>query len=335
MKNKDFVRLVIVLGALLVILLLFANPFKGSVSSTDTGDVLFPKLVAGEPSRIMVDGKNDLAFWQENGEWLIAGDTEGEIFPADTAGVNRALRATLLATDAEIISRNPEKSGIFEVDSTGIRVKILAADSTMLASFFIGKTGSDFSTNYVRLEGENEVYVVKGDIKRQFDRAWRGFRQMYILKVDKDEIATIELKREDGSLRIQAQDDDSWALIAPEEGTIKESFANRLLNTIANFRADDFAHADTMDTGLDEPFMEIKVILKDGTEQRVLMGALIAPKPEEEPSGKRYAAIEGSRWLYQVGKFRIETLSKPIDEMLEPPPALPDTTAAEVDTSMG
>lgn len=327
MKNKDFTVLISVLVVLVIILFLFANPFREPRGAKSVSTMLFPDLVKKEPAEIIVNGTNDLHLWNKTGEWLVKGEREGEWFPADTAGVNRALRAIHAATDRELVSQNPEKQSIFEVDSTGTYIEILDADSSAYVQLWIGKSATTYSTNYVRPEGSDNVYVVGQRIKNQFDRAWRGLRDMYIVRVPREEVNRIEVTRHDSLLSYELQDDDSWLLTSPKEGKVTAHYSSRILNTVSNFRGAEIVAADTVDTGFDTPFLKIVVIKKDGSDRAILIGN------ESETEGRRYAKLDGRGWVYEIGKPRIETLMKPLDEILEPPPEPALIDSALVDTA--
>jgi hypothetical protein len=326
MKNKDFTVLILVLVVLVIILFLFANPFKVPQGSKSESAMLFPDLVKKDPAEIIVNGTNDLHLWKKNDEWLVKGEREGEWLPADTAGVNRALRAIHAATDRELVSQNPEKQAIFEVDSTGTYIEILDADSSALVQLRIGKSATTYSTNYVRPEGSNNVYVVGQRIKNQFDRAWRGLRDMYIVQVPREEVRRIEVTRHDSLFSYELQDDTTWLLTSPKEGKVTTPYSSRLLNTVSNFRGAEIVTADTLDTGFDTPFLKIVMIQTDGSDRAVLIGN------ESETEGRRYAKLDGEQWVYEIGKPRLETLMKPLDEILEPPPEPTLVDSARVDT---
>ena len=327
MKNKDFTVLISALIVLVIILFLFANPFRAPQGTEAESNMLFPDLAAKEPAEIIVDGTNDLHLWKKNDEWLVKGEREGEWLPADTAGVNRALRAIHAATDRELVSQNPEKQSIFEVDSQGAYVKILDADSTTMAEIWIGKSGTTYSTNYVRPEGSNNVYLVGQRIKNQFDRAWRGLRNMYIVRVPREEVNRIEVTRNDSLLSYELQDDNTWLLTSPKEGKVTDHYSSRILNTISNFRAAEIVTADTVDTAFSPPFLKVVVINKDGSDKTILIGN------ESAIEGRRYAKLDGAEWVYEIGKPRIETLMKPLDEILEPPPEPVPVDSTHADTA--
>ncbi|MBN1423111.1 DUF4340 domain-containing protein [Candidatus Fermentibacteria bacterium] len=321
MKSKEFTVLIATLAVLVILLLLFANPFKQPGAHTTKGAPLFPALLAKEPARIEVDGANDVAVWKHDDEWLVAGDTEEEVFPADTAGVYRAIRAAQAALTKDLVSDNPEKQALFEVDSSGAMVRILASDSTVLADFVIGKSGSDYATNYVRPQGRNGVYLVGDRIKSQFDRAGRGLRDMFLFKMPKEDIARIDLTHADTLISLQAGENGNWEMVAPRQGMVKKDLAVRIVNTLANFRADDVVGRESNDKGFESPFIRVGVVVRDGTDHTILVGDTTAVE------GRRFARVEGRAWVYEIGAYRIETLTKPVDEMLEPPPDPSDSLA--------
>lgn len=313
MKNNQFAVLLGTLVVLLVVLLVVANPFAKPGEAKPKP--LFPALHAKEPVRIEVSGLNKVKLWKQDGEWLVEGTKEGEVFPADTASVQRAIRAAKAATMADMVSQNPEKQGVFQVDTTGTVVKIFAADSSVLAHFVIGKSGTDYATNYVRPADGDRVYLVGERIKTQFDRSPLGLREMFMVRVPKEEIVRCEIVRGDTIVSAQAKDDQTWELLSPVQGTLKKDYATRLLNTLSNFRGDELVLGEHTGRGFENPFLKVSVVLKNGTDRTILVGDTTSVP------GRRYARVEGSKWLYEIGAYRIETLTKPVSEIIEPPPA--------------
>ena len=214
---------------------------------------------------------------------------------------------------SSIVLEMVTKERIFEVDSTGTKVEILDADSMSIAGFMVGKSSTDYSTNYLRPLDTDDVYVVGQRLKSQFDRARRAMRQMYVLKVERDEIARIDLIREDDSLSLEKQTDGSWALTSPEEGKVQEQYSNLLLSTVSNFRGAEIASPD-VEAGFETPYMKVVVVLEDGTDRTILIGAI------SENEDRRYTKLEESKWIYEMSGTRIDNMNKPLDEILEPEP---------------
>ncbi len=319
MKNREFAGLLITLSVLVVLLLIVANPFKSPVKQKV--DPLFPKLRTKEPALILVNGRNKLRMWREGAEWLVTGDKDSLAYPADTSGVFSAIRALRSATKKELVSSNPEKRGLFQVDTTGTAVKVMAADSSVLADFVIGKSGRDYATNYVRPSGGDAVYLVGDRMKSQFDRSYRVVRDVFVFRTPKEDITKIRISRGDTVISLQLKDDGSWEMLSPKQGTLKKDYATRLVNVISNFRGDEVRAAGADETRFERPFLTVNVVLRNGSDHTITIGDTVRVE------GRRVARLEGRRWVHEIGTYRLETLTKAVDEMLEPPPAPVDSAA--------
>lgn len=109
---------------------------------------------------------------KENGKWsVIKGQNKYE---ADSAAVLRTLQTIQLIEATRMISRKKDKWAGFKVDSTGTNVAVFY-DGDKEADFQVGTLGFNQSPGgngqfgqgmspytYVRLTGEDEVYIVDG-----------------------------------------------------------------------------------------------------------------------------------------------------------------------------
>lgn len=106
---------------------------------------------------------------KENGTWMVAeANVEDDSrFPADSASVQIAIEKILAIRTTDLISENPDKRESFEVDSVkGMTVKIRTIgkeDNPFVA--YVGKSGPEWNSNYIRREGMNAVYLLRGGIK--------------------------------------------------------------------------------------------------------------------------------------------------------------------------
>ena len=103
---------------------------------------------------------------------------EPEIQPADTTLVQIAVERIVSLKKGDLISSNAEKQGTFGVDSASVSsIEIYTnGKSDPAGVLIIGKNGPDWSSNYVRLNGSNDVYLISGALRQAlfFDiERWR------------------------------------------------------------------------------------------------------------------------------------------------------------------
>ena len=152
--NKSLQYLLIVFGVLL--LLFFINQSQQSKYRI-ASEAIF-HVEEGNIYRIL--------FTDFNGDSLVLvkSDTSWYMPQADTLEmkdrqINQLFEKVINGTYDMIISKNPEKWNKFGVtDSSGKMVTLFDEDNTLLLSIIFSNKGQDYSHNFYRTVGENEVY---------------------------------------------------------------------------------------------------------------------------------------------------------------------------------
>lgn len=91
--------------------------------------------------------------------------------PADSGKINMALD---ILADTELVSmvgNNPKRHGYFEVNASGMQLKLFDASGKKLAHFYFGKAGTGFMESYLRKEGSHEVYLTNRYLRNAFPSA--------------------------------------------------------------------------------------------------------------------------------------------------------------------
>ena len=152
--NKSLQYLLIVFGVLL--LLFFINQSQQSKYRI-TSEAIF---------HVEEDNIYRILFTDSNGDSLVLvkSDTSWYLPQADTLEmkdrqINQLFEKVINGTYDMIISKNPEKWNKFGVtDSSGKMVTLFDEDNTLLLSIIFSNKGQDYSHNFYRTVGENEVY---------------------------------------------------------------------------------------------------------------------------------------------------------------------------------
>ena len=137
-----------------------------------------------------------------------------------------------------MVSDKPEKHGKFEVDSTGTEATIYAGGQSF--AFVVGKASSDYSHSYVRKKDADEIYMVKGMIKRYYSKRLNDWRNRTIFDFDQETVDKLDVFNESGKTTF-AKTDTGWVVHVGEESFVAdEDKVNRLLRSLSSMRASDF-----------------------------------------------------------------------------------------------
>ncbi|MEW6380514.1 MAG: DUF4340 domain-containing protein [bacterium] len=322
MKFKKTLVLFITLVFLVLLAYLLERP-KGTVQPSS----LFPEFTIDAASLIDVrnkdaakDGKEEaVSLAKEGQEWKIAG------FPADEELVKKALESIAeLKKAANVVSKNPENQKLYEVDpNKGIKVKISDGKKKVLADFFVGKTGPDFMSTYLRKADSNEVLLCEGyHLRSAFSRTLKNWYDLNVSKFTPEDISKIEIVEADRKISLK-KDKDKWQLTDPnqQQAQAKKNLADDMANTLSRLRAIDLLKAEPdkfAEYNLTPPARQVSVFLADGTERKISIG-----KKNEQ---NQYYVKAEKDVVYLVAQYHIDKLSKSFEELKEvpPPPAQAD-----------
>jgi uncharacterized protein DUF4340 len=303
-------RMLIVAGVLVIFVAIFANPFKDQLKREKRDWVtVFDKDKVKTADRIEVATANDSSVVVKQGDgWVVASQNS---FPADTAAVGNLLRALENARSAGVVSNNPENRSRFQVDASGVRVKVLAQNAT-IAEFTLGKMGADFTTSYVLPAGSNEVQVVRG-LNRNL--VWRpqGMRDRTIFKFDVANLKQVTAETPEGGWEL-VKTDTTWSVRKRGEENIHpadKTLAGTMVQSLSDFSADAFLDnaSDTVRTGLDHPDYRYTLRFMDGTESSMAVG--------RENDRNQYYAQRPDRptAVYLLSEWRLTNVKKTVEEL--------------------
>jgi hypothetical protein len=246
-------------------------------------------------------GKKEVVLGRRGDEWVV--ESEGG-FPADTSAVFALLRGVAGARSARVVSTNPEKRVTFQVDSTGVEL-VVSGGGNEVSHLWVGKAG----TSYVRREGEDDVHVVRGLNRNQFDRH-RGFRDHTILKFDTSEVSRVTAELPEGGWEL-ARGDTAW-VVTPVSGAAAaadQTQVDTYLRTLANVTADGFADTvSAAEAGLDEPAYRFAVRFLNGAETSLALG-------DSTTTNQFYAGRPDRDAVYLVAKWRLTQLNKKVTDL--------------------
>lgn len=132
-------------------------------------------------------------------------------FEADTAAISHLLETVRGASVAEIVSRNPENHPSLGVTlDSAWRVRFVAeSDST--PPLLVGGDGPYDPSAYVRLEGDDRVYVLRGSLRSVLGGEMVQWRDKTVAELDTARIRHVLVRRQEGLYRLR-REGDGWTV---------------------------------------------------------------------------------------------------------------------------
>jgi len=177
---------------------------------------------------------------KQNAEWMITSPLR---YKADDAGVARALSAAKGIELKTLVSDNPGKQSVFEVDSAAPLVT-LSASGAEKAAFRLGKPSTSYTETYVRREGSDNVYLANGVLSGSFSKTPKDWRDKTIFRTAQEGVTNVQFQYGDTAFALAFQD-SAWRIGNDKvaDGTVRS-----FLGTLCSLQTDDF-----IDTALTSP----------------------------------------------------------------------------------
>jgi hypothetical protein len=323
MKGK---KLLYTVAALVVaILLVIASEMLSKKTPAESSLKFFQELTEKTISAVSIkEGHNSIKIQRKGDIWIVipnatnekgssaftgtetAGNTKS--FSADSASVATVLEKIVNMKKGELISENPEKQAIFEVDSAkGILVEVFDISGKSKGAIRIGKNGPDWNSNFVRPVTSNSVYMVSGSIKYSFFTDITRWRDKSIVKFDQSSVKKITLiKKSTPALTIAKEDTGSaWNIVEPVKNPAKNDQVDQILSTLSNFNASDFQDSTGTDSamGFSNPELSIMVGFSNDLTKKIVIGA-------KNGNGKYPVRTEGKETVFLIDESNFNNLNK-------------------------
>jgi len=123
------------------------------------------------------------------GVWTIT--SEGNL-RADPAAVNQVIGGLSRFKPGSLVSDNPAKQGLFQVDSSGSIVTLTDREGNK-CSIIIGKMGPSFSEVYFRIPGTTVVYLGSGITTWSLNKEVRDWRDKTIFAAPAEAVTGVKI----------------------------------------------------------------------------------------------------------------------------------------------
>lgn len=245
---------------------------------------------------------------RDGGRWLVDGhDT-------DSAQVARFWSAVDSARVAEIAARNPANHGALGVAGASALTLVFHRGDGDSVRLLLGKAGPYYPSVYARLPGQDDVWLVRGSLRREASRSAEEWRDRTVVRVDTAAVRSLSVTRHDTTLRL-VRGDSAWSVDGkPADG----GAVGRMLEQLADLQASAFA-PDSV-----RPGRAVRTVTAIGAGGDTLAVVRFAERAQEG----YWATARGSSQVFQVPRFRVDriapalTVLRPSPGTTRPPSAL-------------
>lgn len=320
MKTKQLLILGAIFVVLVVVVLLFENPFGQSEyeKKVETATPLFPNFDKEQVAKIEIVATSEITtLSKQDSNWIVASMNN---YPADSEGITELLSKVAEFKNTQRVSNNPEKQAEFEVDSTGVEAKLMDTNDKLLAHLFVGKTTPGFLSSYVRAADSNDVYVAQGYLQSVFDKGERTWKDRTIFDFNKGIVTQLNISSSEETVELRLDAEGAWQMLKPIASAVKQTEVDSLLTTLSGLDTDDFAEIpdDLGEYGLDMPESTISAVRNDGITATLHIG--------NEEDGKLYVKRDDADTVFRLFTSNVDRLIKKSDTLkAEEPPAEVET----------
>lgn len=216
-----------------------------------------------------------------------------------------------MATDSSIVANffttlnNTRIGALVSTNPANQASMGLSKDSAWTLSFdlggkphalLVGKMGPRFGTAYVRLPGQDRVYMANGNLRPEVTRSVEDWRNKRIVAVDTSAVHRLEIRR-DGESYTLVRGDSTWALAGG--GAADKTAVKDILEELSGLQAAGFIEKGDSLGNRPEGAHVVALSASGDTLAQVTLG-----------SGKadRWARTPGDSVTYRLAGWRVDRL---------------------------
>ena len=229
------------------------------------------------------------------GKWRITSPMQ---CAANTSSITELISGLHKLKVGSLISSNPDKQSLFQVDSTGSRVT-LTERSGKTTGLIVGKMGPSYSDVYFRLPESRDVYLGEGINSWTVNRELKDWRDKTIFSASPDSINGLDMRYRGKNFLLQ-RDSTAWKY---GKDSIAPNVMSSMLRVLTGLRADDFI--DTLYQPKTQAF-EIRVHTSGEADLKFF--------PQSPDSSKYFVQTSESAQGFTLNKWTVQELLKPIEK---------------------
>jgi hypothetical protein len=252
----------ILIGAVVVLAIITYWVLRqpGESSSSESSGATLVSYDSASVDKIEVSSPGNSVVLEKQGNgWMLTSPLR---YRADQSAVTAAVGKGRNLEVKSVVSSNPEKQRVFQVDSAGTLVQLYAG-GTLVAAFRVGKPSPSYTETYVRKEGSTDVYLAEGMFIYLFTHPAKDWRDKSIYKSQAELVRSVTYKYGDTTFAL-AMNDSLWRL---NGDSVSQATVRSMVSSVANLLADDF-----VDSTLSAAPKQVALVEVDGTQIRFCQG---------------------------------------------------------------
>ena len=180
---KQLVGALVVVVAVWAIATLLSGSGGGGQSATGEIAAIFSGVSEATVTEVRMSGPSgDVVLTGGSGAWTVNG------LRADSGAVTRFWSVVDGLEMGGLVASNPDNHGRMGVADEGASTLEIDIDGDTRA-LVVGDQGPRFGTSYVRVPGQDEVYVSQGDLRSHVQRALADWQNRRIVRIDTSALA--------------------------------------------------------------------------------------------------------------------------------------------------
>ncbi|MFH1612696.1 MAG: DUF4340 domain-containing protein [bacterium] len=310
MKLKIIYTLLISLGILIVIVLLLEGPLQKQYKNRIKIEKSFANFNKNEIAKIEIyqNDEKKIILVKKEKKWQILSYKN---FPASEEKINQLLLKVENFKNSEIISFNPKKQLLFEVDKQNSNcIAFWNIKNNLITSFYIGKMDPIYNKTYIRSDNSNEILLAKDYIEKASIEN-KDWLEKKLFKFKSCDIVKLKLKTSKSEIEI-IKNNEIWEIIKPYKLPGLKNVIENICNSLEYLEVNDYVEKNSLDLekyGLNKPFFSISVDFSNGEKEVLLVGKL----EKTDYYVKKYDSED----IYKCSKMSIDEMQKKLDDLIE------------------
>lgn len=235
--SRRNIFLILFLLALIIIAFYISDPFqRGEMRASEIP--LFNSSEINSADRIsIVSGDGQILLQKDGSNWILP---EHQDYPADPLSMERVFENLSELKSGRIAVKSLDNPERYDLDDEKRTIVRLYKGDEKIIDMHIGKSGPDFLSTFLKLETEDYIRLVPGNIRYYYQKPLENWKDSTLLDLSGHEIREIDIISEEYELSLLV---DGGSFVMKEAIKNKELNAQavaRILSALKPLRSDSF-----------------------------------------------------------------------------------------------
>ncbi len=326
MKKNDIIRFSYMAGAIALLLLFFTYAKMQEKAIETRREATLAPFFTGKPSDVgyiaISKGQNLVELENKDSRWYV--QLPDTLFPAPPDDVKELLDYFCGLTPENLVDEGDKSYAEYEVDdvnAVSVRLYGKKGEQKPLLEMFMGKSGSDYYSIYVRKGGINAVFQVAQNKSTLWTRDVRLWRDKYPLRENRDDFNTITINAKGSSFTLKRDETGFWKFADDAVSQVNQELVVSLVSRLTGLVGLQIVDAVTPDMKLDQPEYEFGLAI--GSRKTVITIS-------SDVHGKRYVRNSELNQAYEISAAAVDGIKVERKDYVKAEEA-PPTTASNGD----